>query len=85
MSVFDELLAIKRFRESQAEMAVSKQRNAHAEAERAYQYACEQLASFRDTQLERAVDSLRGALIYLEAKGTGEPAGPGRGANPRKG
>lgn len=56
MSVFDELLAIKRFRESQAEMAVSKQRNAHAEAERAYQYACEQLASFREWARRRELE-----------------------------
>lgn len=34
------------------------------------------LANFRDTQLERAVDSLRGALIYLGDKVEEEPAPP---------
>jgi len=47
MSVFRDLLAIKRFREGQAELAVMRQRQAHAEAERALQAAREQLAQFR--------------------------------------
>jgi type III secretion protein O len=48
MSIFKDLLAIKRFREGQAEMAVSRQRNAHAEAERRHETAQEQLSGFQD-------------------------------------
>lgn len=47
MSVFTELLAIKRFREGQAELAVSRQRQQHAEAERQREEAREQLEHFR--------------------------------------
>lgn len=53
MSVFDELLAIKRFREGQAEIAVSRQRLRHAEAD-AVRLASEQaLADFRDESERR--------------------------------
>lgn len=48
MSVFDELLAIKRFREGQAELAVARQRQAHADAERRREQAREQLLRFQD-------------------------------------
>ncbi len=43
------------------------------------------LANFRDTQLERAVDSLRGALIYLEAKGEGNAGKPAQRTANRQG
>ncbi|MGE8689098.1 MAG: type III secretion system stalk subunit SctO [Achromobacter sp.] len=48
MSVFDELLAIKRFREGQAEIAVSRQRLRHAEADAARRASEAALASFRN-------------------------------------
>lgn len=47
MSVFDELLAIKRFREGQAELAVARQRKVHAEAEHQREVASEQLTEYR--------------------------------------
>jgi type III secretion protein O len=47
MKVFDELLAIKRFREGQAELAVARQRQLHAEAERQRDTAREQLAEYK--------------------------------------
>ena len=47
MSVFDELLAIKRFREGQAEIAVSRQRLRHAEADAARRGSEAALASYR--------------------------------------
>jgi type III secretion protein O len=48
MSVFDELLAIKRFREGQAEIAVSRQRLRHAEADAAKRGSEAALVSYRD-------------------------------------
>lgn len=53
MSVFDELLAIKRFREGQAEIAVSRQRLRHAEAEAVRQASEQALADFRDESERR--------------------------------
>lgn len=53
MSVFDELLAIKRFREGQAEIAVSRQRLRHAEAEAARQASEQALVDFRDESERR--------------------------------
>jgi len=47
MNVFDELLAIKRFREGQAELAVARQRKIHAEAEHQRDVASEQLAEYK--------------------------------------
>lgn len=47
MSVFNDLLAIKRFRESQAELAVARQRQLLAEAERLREEARERLEKFR--------------------------------------
>ncbi|KRC70296.1 Type III secretion protein YscO [compost metagenome] len=48
MSVFDELLAIKRFREGQAEIAVSRQRLRHAEADAAKRDTDAALVAYRD-------------------------------------
>lgn len=53
MSVFDELLAIKRFREGQAEIAVSRQRLRHAEADAAREASEQALADFRDESERR--------------------------------
>ncbi|MCW0211167.1 MAG: type III secretion protein, partial [Achromobacter sp.] len=53
MSVFDELLAIKRFREGQAEIAVSRQRLRHAEADAARRDSEAALASYRDEAVRR--------------------------------
>ncbi|MFA1686164.1 YscO family type III secretion system apparatus protein [Achromobacter dolens] len=53
MSVFDELLAIKRFREGQAEIAVSRQRLRHAEAEAARQASEQALVDFREESERR--------------------------------
>lgn len=53
MSVFDELLAIKRFREGQAEIAVSRQRLRHAEADAARLASEQALADFRDESERR--------------------------------
>ncbi|QQB35716.1 type III secretion protein [Achromobacter deleyi] len=53
MSVFDELLAIKRFREGQAEIAVSRQRLRHAEADAARVASERALADFRDESERR--------------------------------
>lgn len=47
-SMFDDLLAIKRFRESQAELAVSKQRQVLVDAEHAQEEAIRLLAEYRD-------------------------------------
>ena len=47
MKVFNELLTIKRFREGQAELAVARQRQVHAEAERQRDTARERLAEFK--------------------------------------
>lgn len=48
MSVFDELLAIKRFREGQAELAVARQRQIHHDAHEGEVQAEARLAAFRD-------------------------------------
>lgn len=53
MSVFDELLAIKRFSEGQAEIAVSRQRLRHAEADAAREASERALADFRDESERR--------------------------------
>jgi type III secretion protein O len=53
MSVFDELLAIKRFREGQAEIAVSRQRLRHSQADAQWRDAEAALASFRDSAQRR--------------------------------
>lgn len=53
MSVFDELLAIKRFREEKAEMAVAKQRQTHAESQEAIERAREELTRFCAWALQR--------------------------------
>lgn len=53
MSVFDELLAIKRFREGQAEIAVSRQRLRHAEADAAREASERALADFRNESERR--------------------------------
>ncbi|SSW70774.1 type III secretion protein [Achromobacter agilis] len=53
MSVFDELLAIKRFREGQAEIAVSRQRLRQAEADAARRDSEAALASYRDEAVRR--------------------------------
>lgn len=53
MSVFDELLAIKRFREGQAEIAVSRQRQRHAEADAARRDSEATLARYRDDAVRR--------------------------------
>ncbi|WP_338880977.1 type III secretion protein [Achromobacter veterisilvae] len=53
MSVFDELLAIKRFREGQAEIAVSRQRLRHAEADAVRRDSEAALASYRDEAVRR--------------------------------
>ncbi|CUI28083.1 type III secretion protein [Achromobacter xylosoxidans] len=53
MSVFDELLAIKRFREGQAEIAVSRQRLRHAEADAARLASEQALADSRDESERR--------------------------------
>ncbi|NMK50031.1 YscO family type III secretion system apparatus protein [Achromobacter sp. Bel] len=53
MSVFDELLAIKRFREGQAEIAVSRQRLRHSQADAQWRDAATALASFRDSAQRR--------------------------------
>lgn len=47
MNVFDELLAIKRFREGQSELAVKRQREVYAEAQRRRDHASEQLAEYK--------------------------------------
>ena len=47
MNVFGELLAIKRFREGQAELAVARQRKIHAEAEHQRDVASEQLVEYK--------------------------------------
>ncbi|SEJ50821.1 YscO family type III secretion system apparatus protein [Achromobacter sp. NFACC18-2] len=61
MSVFDELLAIKRFREGQAEIAVSRQRLRHAEADAARRGSQAALATFR-VEAERRERALYGDL-----------------------
>ncbi|MEI2417102.1 type III secretion protein [Orrella sp. JC864] len=47
MSVFDELLAIKRFREDQAELALARQRQAHGQARDAWTQAQARLRDYR--------------------------------------
>ncbi|WP_323018744.1 type III secretion protein [Castellaniella sp.] len=47
MNVFSELLAIKRFREEQAELAVARQRQAYAQAEELRDDAVTQLVQFQ--------------------------------------
>ncbi|MBB1625138.1 YscO family type III secretion system apparatus protein [Achromobacter sp. UMC71] len=59
MNVFDELLAIKRFREGQAEIAVSRQRLRQAEADAARQASEQALADFRDAAERRERDMYR--------------------------
>ncbi|WP_313625247.1 type III secretion protein [Achromobacter sp.] len=61
MNVFDELLAIKRFREGQAEIAVSRQRMRHAEADAARQGSEDALASYR-VEAERRERAMYGDL-----------------------
>ncbi|SAI25402.1 type III secretion protein [Bordetella ansorpii] len=56
MSVFDELLAIKRFREGQAELAVARQRQLHAQAEDAQVQAEDQLLKYQDWARQRERD-----------------------------
>lgn len=52
MNVFGELLAIKRFREDQAELAVTRQRQACAQAEELRDQAVAQLAQFQQWALD---------------------------------
>jgi len=59
MNVFHELLAIKRFREGQAEIAVARQRGALAEAEQHRVQAAEQLDGYRQWSLQRERDMYR--------------------------
>ncbi|WP_276807914.1 type III secretion protein [Castellaniella defragrans] len=59
MNVFRELLAIKRFREGQAELAVTRQRQALAEAERQRLQALERLDEYRAWSLRRERDMYR--------------------------
>lgn len=59
MNVFRELMAIKRFREGQAELAVMRQRQALAEAERLRLQALEQLEEFRRWSRQRELDMYR--------------------------
>jgi type III secretion protein O len=56
MNVFRELMAIKRFREGQAELAVTRQRLALAEAERLRVQALEQLEEYRRWSQQRELD-----------------------------
>ncbi|MBV7485197.1 type III secretion protein [Bordetella sp. BOR01] len=56
MSMFDELLAIKRFREGQAELAVVRQRQVHADAEQARLAAEHDLQQFRHWAQQRESD-----------------------------
>ncbi|KAB0596018.1 type III secretion protein [Castellaniella defragrans] len=59
MNVFGELLAIKRFREGQAELAVARQRQALADAERQQARAREQLDEYRAWSRQRELDMYR--------------------------
>ncbi|MGB3275783.1 MAG: type III secretion protein [Castellaniella sp.] len=59
MNVFRELMAIKRFREGQAELAVMRQRQTLAEAERLKGQALEQLEEYRRWSLQRELDMYR--------------------------
>ena len=61
MNVFDELLAIKRFREGQAEIAVSRQRLRHADADAARRGSQDALASYR-VEAERRERAMYGDL-----------------------
>ena len=54
--MFDELLAIKRFREGQAELAVVRQRQIHADAEQARLEAERALEQFRQWALRRELE-----------------------------
>ncbi|WP_144630588.1 type III secretion system stalk subunit SctO [Bordetella genomosp. 13] len=56
MSVFDELLAIKRFREGQAELAVARQRQLHAQAETAQEKAEDDLRQYLGWARQRERD-----------------------------
>jgi type III secretion protein O len=56
MNIFRELMAIKRFREGQAELAVTRQRQALAEAERQRVQALEKLDEYRDWSVRRERD-----------------------------
>ena len=53
MSMFKELLAIKRFREGQAELRVARERTSHQQAELARVAAQETLERFRVEAVER--------------------------------
>ena len=59
MNVFDELLAIKRFREGQAEIAVSRQRLRQAEADAARQASEQALTDFREAAERREREMYR--------------------------
>lgn len=59
MNVFRELMAIKRFREGQAELAVTRQRQALAEAERRRLQALERLDEYRIWSEQRERDMYR--------------------------
>ena len=56
MNVFRELMAIKRFREGQAELAVTRQRQALAEAEQQRVQALARLDEYRQWSLQRERD-----------------------------
>ncbi|MGX5658518.1 type III secretion protein [Castellaniella ginsengisoli] len=56
MNVFRELMAIKRFREGQAELAVTRQRLTLAEAERLKAQALDQLEEYRRWSQQRELD-----------------------------
>lgn len=56
MTVFKELLAIKRFREGQAELAVARQRQLHAQAETAREQAEDSLQQYRGWAQQREQD-----------------------------
>lgn len=61
MSIFQDMLAIKRFRESQAELAVARERQQHARAQRELEQAELRLAECR-SHAERTEKSLYGDL-----------------------
>lgn len=61
MSIFQSMLTIKRFRESQAELAVARERQQHALAQRKREEAEQRLAECRD-HAERTEMSLYGDL-----------------------
>ncbi|WP_394065632.1 type III secretion protein [Alcaligenes sp. WGS1538] len=56
MSIFQDLLAIKRFREGQAELAVMRQRQSLLQMQQRSAEAREQLARFRELSLQREQD-----------------------------